>query len=202
MFVSNAYPCNKVCGKVSSKWFITSPGIKTGKARSLNITLTLLLDYRSRNPTAVLLAAQTKSGKALPYQFVSLQSKKLIDYMNSLFSVSSKTDAYLNVGLALPDLVASPTPECLTIAKATITYNKCSSTQTNMATFPDVVAPGDGTDNRVRGKCKANTVPVSSDGVWLYCDQKGAVSKVFGCQCQAGFEKISENCSSKILKII
>lgn len=179
------------------KWYILSPAVDVKIAMSVNISLNILLDYRSKNPTVILLAAQTKTGRPQQFEYKPVKSTILRDYANTVTYPLTKTDAYLNIGLYVPDLVSGSTPECLTVSKATLSYNKCPFIEAGMATFPDVIAPAGRGSSRVEGKCKPYAVPQNSDGVWLDCDMTGSVSKVHGCHCRAGFQYLSRNCTGE-----
>ena len=190
-FTRNNTPCNKIYGVGNTKWFVSSPRIATDKANSLNMMLDLLLDSRERNPTVVLLQAQTTTGQPLQYQYNEFDSTKLSTYETTIAEEVPKTNDFLNIGLSLPDLIP---PEYLTISRVTVYYNKCPSVRKGMAIFPEVIAPGGDTYAVGKGKCMDNTVPIRSKGPLLYCDKNGSVARVDGCECKAGFEKVSNSC--------
>ena len=165
-------------------------------ANMLTINLTLDLDYRSRDPTLILLAAQTMSGKPQQYQYnYKLAQISLSQYQTTVTGVVTRENTYLNIGISLPDFNARQPPECVTIARATVYYHKCPSRKANMAIFPDVIAPSGDIANREKGQCMPNTVPIGSSGVWMYCDKTGSVDKIHGCECRAGFERASNSCT-------
>ena len=190
-FTRNNTSCNKICGVGNTKWFMSSPRIATDKANSLNMIFDLLLDYRRRNPRLIFLDAQTATGQPFPYDYNQFYSTKLSDYETTIAKGVPKTSNFLNIELSMPDLI---TPECLTISKITVYYNKCAAVRKGMAIFPDVIASGGDTYAVGKGKCMDNTVPIYSKGPLLYCDKNGSVVRVDGCECKAGFEKVSNSC--------
>lgn len=188
-------PCNEICGKNSGKWYFLSPMIDIDTVNSVNATFTLLLDYRSRNPTVFVLVAQKDSETPQQFDYKEVTRQELSKYKNTVTVLIEKEKRHLYIGLFLLDLVSGEPPECVTVSRAIVSYRKCLAVEKNMAVFPNVSAPHGDKASKVEGTCRDNTVPVSPNGVWLYCDRNGSVTKVDGCQCRAGFESKTNDCT-------
>ena len=186
---------NKVCGAGGAKWFVTSPRVKIDMANAVCITMTFLVDYPKGEPSLNIFVAQTPSGQPFKMQYESIYKTRLNSYNTTVTNTVIRTNVYLNIGIALVDLVSGPPSECVTISRATVSYFKCPSKTLKMATFPDVIAPGGDTDAKGKGQCIPNTVPITSGGAWLYCDKTGSIAKVYGCECKPGFEKAANTCT-------